>query len=180
MMNSFAKSEHARVSREIEVRFYAELNDFLPPEKRQRAFNYVFTGTPSVKDTIEAIGVPHTEIDVILVDGESVGFKRLLTGGERVAVDVVPQADQILNRNTGGCRRGGHLVPSPWLPIATNLALIFLEFKLQLALSCQLYLIAATQTRAKLALVAGDERELRLPSWLSGWPGAPPLRVRSS
>lgn len=49
MMNSFAKFEHARVSREIEVRFYAELNDFLPPEKRQRAFNYVFTGTPSYK-----------------------------------------------------------------------------------------------------------------------------------
>ena len=86
MPNSFAKPEHARVSREIEVRFYAELNHFLPPEKRQRAFNYVFTGTPSVKDTIEAIGVPHTEIDVILVDDKSVDFGHLLKGGERVAV----------------------------------------------------------------------------------------------
>ena len=77
---------HARVSHEIEVRFYAELNDFLPPHRHQRTFTYEFHGTPSVKDTIEAIGVPHTEIDVILVDGRSVDFDHLLQGGERVAV----------------------------------------------------------------------------------------------
>lgn len=77
---------HARVSHEIEIRFYAELNDFLPPERRQVAFRYRFHGTPSVKDTIEAIGVPHTEVDVILVDDRSVGFDHVLLGGERVAV----------------------------------------------------------------------------------------------
>ena len=77
---------HARVSHEIEIRFYAELNDFLQPERRQRAFRYTFHGTPSVKDTIEAIGVPHTEVDVILVDDRSVGFKHLLQGGERITV----------------------------------------------------------------------------------------------
>jgi len=77
---------HARVPQEIEIRFYAELNDFLPPPRRQRAFGYAFHGTPSVKDTIEAIGVPHTEVDVILVDDRSVGFEHLLQGGERVAV----------------------------------------------------------------------------------------------
>jgi uncharacterized protein len=69
-----------------EFRFYEELNDFLPREKRKRALRHRFTGTPSVKDTIEAIGVPHTEIDLILVDGRSVGFGHLLAGGERVAV----------------------------------------------------------------------------------------------
>jgi uncharacterized protein with PIN domain len=77
---------HARVSHEIEIRFYAELNDFLRPEHRQRTFRHTFHGTPSVKDTIEAIGVPHTEVDVILVDDRSVGFDNLLQGGERVAV----------------------------------------------------------------------------------------------
>ena len=40
----------------------------------------------SVKDAIESAGVPHTEVDLILVDGVSVGFGHLLTGGERVAV----------------------------------------------------------------------------------------------
>jgi len=40
----------------------------------------------SVKDAIESTGVPHTEVDLILVDGVSVGFGHLLMGGERVAV----------------------------------------------------------------------------------------------
>ena len=77
---------HARVPRETQFRFYAELNDFLPNTCRQREFNHLFSGTPSVKDTIEAIGVPHTEVDVILVDGKSVDFSHRLVGGERVAV----------------------------------------------------------------------------------------------
>ena len=71
---------------ECTFRFYEELNDFLPPEQRKKAFAYEFTGTPSVKDAIEAIGVPHTEVDLILVDGVSVDFHRLLQGRERVAV----------------------------------------------------------------------------------------------
>lgn len=77
---------YARIQREVRLRFYAELNDFLPDDKRQREFAYSFVGTPSVKDMIEAVGVPHTEVDVILVDGASVDFSHRLHGGERVAV----------------------------------------------------------------------------------------------
>jgi len=77
---------HAPAMRVAEFRFYEELNDFLPADRRKRSFPYYFRGTPSVKDTIEAIGVPHTEVDLVLVDGQSVGFEHRLTGGERVAV----------------------------------------------------------------------------------------------
>jgi uncharacterized protein with PIN domain len=77
---------HARRHHQVWFRFYAELNDFLSADKRQHEFAWSFTGTPSVKDTIESIGVPHTEVDVILVDGRSVDFTHLLRGGERVAV----------------------------------------------------------------------------------------------
>jgi hypothetical protein len=71
---------------ESEFRFYEELNDFLPRHLRKRSFVHPFSGTPTVKDAVESLGVPHTAIDVILVDGESVGFDRRLRGGERVAV----------------------------------------------------------------------------------------------
>jgi uncharacterized protein with PIN domain len=69
-----------------EFRFYEELNDFLAPSRRKRTFEYSFVGTPSIKDTVEALGVPHTEIDLILIDGQSVRFTHRLRGGERVAV----------------------------------------------------------------------------------------------
>lgn len=67
-------------------RFYEELNDVLPPPKRKNVISYEFSVAPSVKDAIEAIGVPHTEIDLIVVNGESVGFDYKLRDGDRVAV----------------------------------------------------------------------------------------------
>ena len=67
-------------------RFYEELNDFLPEERYKKCFPYEFIGNPSIKDTVEAIGVPHSEIDLILVDGESVGFNYKMRGSERVSV----------------------------------------------------------------------------------------------
>jgi uncharacterized protein len=69
-----------------EFRFYEELNDFLPGERRKRDFPVAVNRARSVMDAIESVGVPHTEVDLILVDGRSVGFAHLLRGGERVAV----------------------------------------------------------------------------------------------
>jgi uncharacterized protein with PIN domain len=67
-------------------RFYAELGDFLPPARRGVAFEHPFDGSPAVKDAIEALGVPHTEVDLVLADGEPVGFDWRLADGARVAV----------------------------------------------------------------------------------------------
>jgi hypothetical protein len=67
-------------------RFYAELNDFLPAAKRQVAFDYDFAGTPSVKDAIEAIGVPHPAVDLIVANGVSVGWDYHLASGDNVSV----------------------------------------------------------------------------------------------
>ncbi len=70
----------------VTLRFYGPLNDFLPPERRQVPFEHPIVGRPAVKDTIEAAGVPHPEVDVVLVDGNAVGFDHRLDDGARVAV----------------------------------------------------------------------------------------------
>jgi uncharacterized protein with PIN domain len=77
---------HVRPARSAEFRFYEELNDFLPAERRKVGFQQPFHGTPAVRDVIQAIGVPHTAVDLVLVDGRSVDFAHRLLGGERVAV----------------------------------------------------------------------------------------------
>ncbi|TMG87791.1 MAG: hypothetical protein E6H76_11145 [Betaproteobacteria bacterium] len=84
-----------------QFRFYEELNDFLAPALRKAEFAYTFTGTPSVKDAIEAIGVPHTEVDLVLVDGESVDFTRRLTGVTRRRPAISARREGIY---CGGCR----------------------------------------------------------------------------
>ena len=67
-------------------RFYAELNDFLDKKLRAKTFPYAFWGNPAIKDAIEAIGVPHPEVDLILVNGKSVDFAYRLQEGDRVSV----------------------------------------------------------------------------------------------
>jgi len=67
-------------------RFYEELNDFLPAERRKRTFAYRCARAATVKHAIEALGVPHTEVELILVNGESVDFGYRIESGDRVAV----------------------------------------------------------------------------------------------
>lgn len=67
-------------------RAYEELNDFLPEKDRKQWFVYRFNGSPSIKDAVEAAGIPHTEVDLILVNGESVTFDYRLQHGDRVSV----------------------------------------------------------------------------------------------
>ncbi|NLV71264.1 MAG: Mut7-C ubiquitin/RNAse domain-containing protein [Actinobacteria bacterium] len=76
----------------ISIRFYAELGDFLPVERRGREFEHVCPGRDSVKDVIEGLGVPHTEVDLVLVNGEPVGFDHHLSEGDRVSVYPVFEA----------------------------------------------------------------------------------------
>jgi uncharacterized protein len=69
-----------------EFRFYAELNDFLSAAQRQQTLPYRFSGHPAIKDPIEVFGVPHTEVELIVVNGRAVVFNYQLQTGDRVAV----------------------------------------------------------------------------------------------
>lgn len=66
-------------------RFYAELNDFLPPELRHREFEHCFALTGSVKDMIESLGVPHPEVELILINGASVPFSASVSDADIVS-----------------------------------------------------------------------------------------------
>jgi sulfur carrier protein ThiS len=72
--------------RHVEVRFYAELNDFLPSDRRGEPIACDVAAGTTVKDLAESLGVPHTEIDVILVNGESVDFGHQVASGDLVGV----------------------------------------------------------------------------------------------
>jgi len=67
-------------------RFYADLNDFLPADKRQQTFSYRFGEDQSIKHLIEALGVPHPEVELILVNDRPVDFDQLLQDNARVSV----------------------------------------------------------------------------------------------
>lgn len=87
------------------IRFYEELNDLLPDEKKKVRIVYTYWGTPSVKDVIEANGVPHTEVDLILVNGVSVDFNYRIKNNDDISVYPVFESFDISSLQ--------HLRPDP-------------------------------------------------------------------
>jgi len=67
-------------------RFYEELNDFLPLQRRKRDLAFACSPGATVKHAIEALGVPHTEVELILANGESVDFCYVVQQGDRISV----------------------------------------------------------------------------------------------
>jgi len=67
-------------------RFYGELNDFLVRERRGHAFTTPCARAATTKHMVEALGVPHTEVELVLVNGEAAGLDDILEEGDRVAV----------------------------------------------------------------------------------------------
>jgi hypothetical protein len=83
---------------DIYLRFYEELNDYLPPDKRKREFAYSLESGSSVGRMLQALGIPEPEVEIILVNGSSADFTRSLDAGNRVSVypvfeslDVTPE-----------------------------------------------------------------------------------------
>ncbi|MEO8399489.1 MAG: Mut7-C RNAse domain-containing protein [Ignavibacteriaceae bacterium] len=72
--------------KKITLRFYEELNDFLPKAKRKIGFEHNFIDRASVKDLIESCGVPHTEVDLILVNGKSENFSYKINDKDDISV----------------------------------------------------------------------------------------------
>jgi uncharacterized protein with PIN domain len=67
-------------------RFYAELNDHLPPDQKHKTQEKSFFVPSTVKDMIESFGIPHTEVELIIVNGEAANFSRVVHGGDHVSV----------------------------------------------------------------------------------------------
>ena len=81
----------------VQLRFYAELNDFLRNNQKKTRFKHELNRRTSVKDLIESLGVPHTEVEIILANGESVDFSYIVRQQDDLSiypmfesVDVTP------------------------------------------------------------------------------------------
>ena len=68
------------------IRFYEELNDFLPLWKRKIPYPVHFREKPAVKSIIESEGVPHAEVDLVLVNGKAVSLSEKIGPGDLISV----------------------------------------------------------------------------------------------
>lgn len=83
----------------IDIFFHGELNDLIPLKKRNRRLTIPWRGRRSVKDLVESLCVPHTEVGGIRVEGRWVDFFYIVCDNDRVVVFPVSPASTI----TGSC-----------------------------------------------------------------------------
>lgn len=70
----------------VTLRFYAELNEFLPPKHRQRDWVLRCDTPAPARHLIETCGVPHPEVELILREGVSIDLETPIDDGQRLAV----------------------------------------------------------------------------------------------
>jgi uncharacterized protein len=74
------------MSRPISIRCHDQLNDFLPVQQRAITLEIASKSTRSAKDLIESIGIPHTEIDIIVDNGRSISLTDQVRPGDSIEV----------------------------------------------------------------------------------------------
>jgi len=77
----------------VRLRFHGDLGFFLGSNVRCGIIERIIAEKTSVKDVIESCGVPHPEVDVILVDGQGVGFNHTVASDAEVEVFPVGNRD---------------------------------------------------------------------------------------
>jgi uncharacterized protein with PIN domain len=75
-------------------RFHGELNDFLTPARRNAEFEHFAGPTDTIKHVVESLGVPHTEIERVTVNGKPAGLSAQLADRDRV--EIFPYAEPVL------------------------------------------------------------------------------------
>jgi uncharacterized protein len=66
--------------------FDGRLRGFLSPERRTDSFLYRVARAATLKNAIEALGVPHTEVGAVTVNGAPATLQRIVRDGDRVEV----------------------------------------------------------------------------------------------
>ena len=64
------RPNNSKLTKNITFRCYAELNDFLPQENRQRQFVYPLKTPVTLGEALESLRIPWSEVDLVLVNGQ--------------------------------------------------------------------------------------------------------------
>ena len=70
----------------VRLRFHGDLNFFLRSKSSDAVIDRQLSEKTAIKDIIESCGVPHPEVDLILIDGRSVRFDYTLATEAKVEV----------------------------------------------------------------------------------------------
>ena len=78
----------------VTLTFYGNLIDLLKKVYRQGIVQYALTRRASIKDIIESLNIPHTEVGKLIVQGQEADFDYIPS--KEVEIHVYPMTDRVL------------------------------------------------------------------------------------
>jgi uncharacterized protein with PIN domain len=75
--------------------FHGKLSQFLGKEHQGARFAYACARAATLKNAIEALGVPHTEAAIVMVNGQRATLPRIVREGDEI--DVYPGPEEMLH-----------------------------------------------------------------------------------
>ncbi len=70
----------------INIRIYGNLRDLLKKKYCNGEISYHFLLPTTLKDVVESLGIPHTEVGLLLVNGKSYGWNKKISDGARLCI----------------------------------------------------------------------------------------------
>ncbi len=98
-MNAVHHNPHPAL-KTISIRCYAELNDFLPPERKQKDFTLPVKTPARVAEVIESIGIPLSEVDLVLVNNQPADPSHRVHHEDRLSIYPTFESFDISNLKT--------------------------------------------------------------------------------
>lgn len=138
----------------IHVRVYEELNDWLPPDLRKRRFPYPLPGIRNVRQLLARLGVPESEVELVLVNGESSSFSDALRAGDFVSLYPVFESldvSSLIRTRSEPLRRLAFMVDQGLGPLATRLRSLGFDVR-----ECK------SMRRSEIAKIAEEEKRVFL------------------
>ena len=74
------------VKKHFIFRFYAELNDFLADERKQKSFEHALKTPVTIREAIESLNVPLSEVDLILINSKPAELNQRIREGDYISV----------------------------------------------------------------------------------------------
>ena len=85
-MHDLQRTQFFVMEDQVVLRFYEELNDFIPLERRKRGFLCPIKRGFTVGDLLKMQDIPLDLVDLVLVNGKSAAFSHPVSDGDHISV----------------------------------------------------------------------------------------------
>lgn len=142
------------MSMKLEIHLDSEFDFFLSRKEKGKVLSHALDRRASIKDIVESIGIPHTEIGQMILNGQRVDFSHVPESGGELKIDAVKKPFNVL--------KSSFLRPEPLDEVKFIADVNVIRLGKLLILAGFNVVYSLTHTDAEIAQIAESEKRIVL------------------